>query len=395
MSHYDIKKSRGRIAEILKDFEQQLKDRTYLHMGYPYNLDYDYSSLHHLVDFSINNLGDPFIESNYGVHSRAFEIAVLDWFADLWHIPRDDYWGYMTACGTEGNLHGIWMGRENLQRAHPGSQICVVSSKDAHYSVWKAARMFCMTPHAIDSQSNGEIDYQELKNTLKTLKQLNAFPVIVANIGSTIKGAVDDIDKILNVLHDTGFNHDHDFFLHLDGALFGIMMPYMERSRNTQHTIDFQAKQGIHSISVSGHKFLGSPVPCGVVITRKSLIQPLSQDISYIASRDATILGSRNGHAPIFMWYALVKKGDHGIQEDVRACIENAKYLADRLKSRNIPDILLNELSSTVVFPRPSNEEFIKKWQLACDKDICHVVVMPNVQKSKIDEFVDAYCASL
>lgn len=78
--------------------------------GYPYNLDFDYGALGQLQHFSINNLGDPFIESNYGVHSRQFEVGVLDWFARLWEIERDDYWGYITNCGTEGNLHGILVG---------------------------------------------------------------------------------------------------------------------------------------------------------------------------------------------------------------------------------------------------------------------------------------------
>ena len=41
---------------------------------YPYNLDFDFSALEGLQKFSINNLGDPFIESNYGVHSREFEV---------------------------------------------------------------------------------------------------------------------------------------------------------------------------------------------------------------------------------------------------------------------------------------------------------------------------------
>lgn len=42
---------------------------------YPYNLDFDsYKALEGLSKFSINNLGDPFIESNYGVHSRPFEV---------------------------------------------------------------------------------------------------------------------------------------------------------------------------------------------------------------------------------------------------------------------------------------------------------------------------------
>jgi hypothetical protein len=43
---------------------------------YPYNLDFDYGALDGLNKFSINNLGDPFIESNYGVHSRECEVRL-------------------------------------------------------------------------------------------------------------------------------------------------------------------------------------------------------------------------------------------------------------------------------------------------------------------------------
>lgn len=41
------------------------------------------------------------------------QIGVLQWFAKLWEIDAEDYWGYITNCGTEGNLHGILVGREN------------------------------------------------------------------------------------------------------------------------------------------------------------------------------------------------------------------------------------------------------------------------------------------
>lgn len=73
-------------------------------------MDFDYGALAQLQHFSINNLGDPFIESNYGVHSRQFEVGVLDWFARLWELEKNEYWGYITNCGTEGNLHGILVG---------------------------------------------------------------------------------------------------------------------------------------------------------------------------------------------------------------------------------------------------------------------------------------------
>ena len=68
--------------------------------SYPYNLDFDYGPLEGLQKYCINNLGDPFIESNYGVHSREFEIGVLQWFARLWEIEPHDFWGYITNCGT-------------------------------------------------------------------------------------------------------------------------------------------------------------------------------------------------------------------------------------------------------------------------------------------------------
>ena len=58
----------------------------------------------------MNNIGDPFMEGNYGLHSRDFEVAVLDWFANLWEIGKHEYWGYITNGGTEGNLHGILVG---------------------------------------------------------------------------------------------------------------------------------------------------------------------------------------------------------------------------------------------------------------------------------------------
>lgn len=62
--------------DILAAYMDKLVDRTQHHLGYPYNLDFDYGALEKLVKFSINNLGDPFIESNYGVHSREFEVRL-------------------------------------------------------------------------------------------------------------------------------------------------------------------------------------------------------------------------------------------------------------------------------------------------------------------------------
>lgn len=86
-------------------------------------------------------------------------------------------------------------------------------------------------------------------------------------------------------------------------------------------------KKAIGSVSVSGHKFVGAPVPCGIVITRMRYIKALSSNVEYLNSRDATIMGSRNGHAPIFMWYTLTCKGYEGMRKDVEKCLRNAHLL--------------------------------------------------------------------
>ena len=72
--------------QILDEFEEYIKDRTKYHLGYPYNLNFEYNNLSRFMKYSINNLGDPFQESNYGVHSRKFELEILEFFSKLWKI---------------------------------------------------------------------------------------------------------------------------------------------------------------------------------------------------------------------------------------------------------------------------------------------------------------------
>ena len=63
----------------------------------------------------------------------------------------------------------------------------------------------------------------------------------------------------------------------------------------------------------------------------------LSNDVEYLNSRDATIMGSRNGHAPIYMWFTLTRKGYEGMRKDVERCLRNA-HLLKVLLSLSAPD---------------------------------------------------------
>eukprot|EP00299_Pterocystis_sp_00344_P007023 c2068_g1_i1.p1 GENE.c2068_g1_i1~~c2068_g1_i1.p1 ORF type:complete len:486 (+),score=71.88 c2068_g1_i1:42-1499(+) len=362
-------------TEILSAFDKLLMSRSSHHFGYPYNLNYNHEELFPFMKYSINNLGDPFVTSNYGVHSRMFELAVIDFFARLWKIPKGDYWGYVTTCGTEGNLHGMLLARQ----CQPDG--ILYYSKESHYSIPKAANFYRMKECAISTLPTGEIDYDELSMALG--KNLNYPAIINVNIGTTVKGAVDNLDRILRIISNHRIPRER-FHIHCDGALFALMLPFV------QFAPELSFEKPIDSIAVSGHKMLGCPMPCGIALTRLQHVKKVEKHIAYLNSVDTTIMGSRNGQAALYMWYSLRKKGVPGIKAEVQHCLETAQYLTNKLNAANIT-CRLNDLSCTVVMERPTDEAFVKRWQLACDNDIAHVVVMPNVTEQKIDVFVDEF----
>lgn len=374
---------------ILDQYANNMKERSEHHLGYPYTLGQDWSELASITGFSINNLGDPFVESNYGVQSRYFELEVLRWFAKLWHLPNDKMWGYVTACGTEGNMQGILLGRDLLKQMN-GLMPVLIASHESHYSVFKAARMFGMDAVRISTREDGEMDYEDL---LARVSSEQRDIVLSMNIGTTVRGAVDHVDRAINVLTKAGYRPHNSsskspkFFVHCDGALNGIMIPFVEGGAYKQ----FDFTRPIGSIAVSGHKFLGTPMPCGVVIARSADINATmtaKNNIEYLSSIDSTIMGSRNGHAPVYMWYAISMKGHTGIRDDVERCISNARSLRDMLVASGVRRVLLNPHSCTVVFERPENNDFVHRWQLACQGDVAHVVVMPCVTLKMLDLFV-------
>ncbi|WP_051469896.1 histidine decarboxylase [Fischerella sp. PCC 9605] len=357
------------VGEELLSFLKELEKRREFATGYPYNLSYDYTPLLNLFNFTLNNLGDPYVESNYAIDSRKYEQEVLDFFANLYKLPDDDSWGYITSCGTEGNLYGIWLGRE----VYPDG--ILYSSEDSHYSVAKAARLFRIEHVVVNSQPTGEIEYDHFE---EMIQQNSRRPIIInLNIGTTMKGAIDNLDVVLNILKR---NQIQDFYIHCDAALSGMMLPFVANAPQVNFT------KPISSIAISGHKFIGSPLVCGVVLTRKEFVNKIETSIDYIGSKDTTILGSRNGHAPLFLWYALKKKDYQGLAKEVEFCLENSQYLFNNLQLLNYP-CMLNNFSNTVVFKKPPIQ-LVKKWQLATQGDWAHMVVMQNINRHKIDTFI-------
>jgi histidine decarboxylase len=137
---------------------------------------------------------------------------------------------------------------------------------------------------------------------------------------------------------------------------------------------------------VSGHKFIGCPVPVGIVLSRKSICKS-GEKIEYVGGFDATVSGSRSGLGAILIWKELKKRGMQGLAQRAARCLEMTLYTIARLEEVGV-SAWAHPYSNTVVFPRPS-EKLIKKWHLASQGDISHVILMPGITTKIIDEFVD------
>ena len=339
-------------------------------IGYPTNQTYDFSSLLPFLAFSINNVGDPFHASNYWSNTHAFEREVISRFADLMRIDAGDAWGYVTSGGTEGNMYGLYLARELFPNA------MFYFSEETHYSVLKNVRVLNARHIMIRRQDNGEIDYDDLRDMIRVNRDLPV--VIMANVGTTMRGAVDDIPRIREILTDLAITSS---YIHADAALSGMILPFVDDPQ----PYGFDA--GIDSVSVSGHKMIGAPLPCGVVLTRRPYVERVGRAIEYVGVQDTTLSGSRSAFAPLLLWHAMARLGDAGFRRLVAGALETAEYAVGQFNERGIP-AWRHRNSVTVVFPRPAPEVF-RKWQMAPEAEITHVITMPHVTHEMIDELVD------
>ena len=337
-------------------------------IGYPCNEKFSYEALFRFMSMPLNNVGDPWGPSNYQMNTHDFEREVITYFAKLYDSAID-YWGYINNGGSEGNLCGLVVARQRYPEG------IVYYSRHSHYSVAKAVRLTGVQAVEVPVDSYGEMNYAKLGAAISQHPGKPA--IIMANIGTTMTGAIDDVHLIRAGLEAMGVT---EYYIHCDGALHGLILPYTQSKK--RFTLEH-----VHSVSISGHKFIGSPIPCGVFLARKEIIDQQKNYIEYIHIHDCTITGSRNAITPLMLWSVLIGKGYADWSQEVKDCLENTQYAVDTLVNHGIR-AWANPDSNIVVFPKPRSE-MVERWQLACYEGMGHIVVMPHVDKAMIDRFID------
>ena len=164
--------------------ETRIQDALRSYLGYPCNLSYDYSELFGTFRYCLNNVGDIWSTGIYKAHTKDVEKDVLKYFAELWGIDPENTWGYTTSGSTEANMEGVYVGRTLFPDA------VLYASQDCHYSIVKIARLLRVEFCEVDSDENGEMNYKSFEQCLSRFPGRPA--IIVANLGTTMKGAIDD-----------------------------------------------------------------------------------------------------------------------------------------------------------------------------------------------------------
>ncbi len=376
----EIKNFYKKDLEIIKNAKEclnkNLKLKKYM-FGYPANME----EIDYIEEFLkyyesqlplCNNCGEPYNEENkcnYAMDTKYMEYQIVEEICNNLNLSMNNYRGYITSGGTEGNYFGIRNGFEVLDDG------VFYYSEAAHYSVSKFIKLLGKENEKIDCDNQGKINIINLIEKVEdNWQKKHKSAVILLTWGTTEMGAIDNIEKIINILKIKKI----PYYIHLDAAFYGGI----PKNQDKAPIINIKSLN-IDSISVSLHKFIGSSLTNGVVIWKKSF--ETSKYITYIGQKDNTILGSRS-ILPFSTYYRVSKILN---RSESNKYTRNVNYFQNQL-DKNLIEYIRLDNGNIFVINNISNDVAIK-YQLASIKNTnqYHVIIMPFHEKKYMNELIN------
>ena len=161
-----------------------------------------------------------------------------------------EYLGHLTSGGTFANLEALWVAGQ----LDPGKKI--VASENAHYTHSRISSVLSLPFESIAADARGRMDLSALETAL----QSGDVGTVVVTMGTTSAGAVDPLDKILDL------QKRHKFRIHVDAAYGGYfkLLPNLAPDAARAYAYIHEAD----SIVVDPHKHGLQPYGCGCILFR-------------------------------------------------------------------------------------------------------------------------------
>lgn len=261
--------------------------------------------------------------------------------------------GLLAAGGTIANLTALTAARE---RALPGvrhdgadgHKMALYCSAEAHYSVRRAAEVLGIggrNVRAIPIDQHRRMDVTACAEAIDKDRRTGVTPVaVVATAGTTLTGAVDDIEGLAEVCGD-------EVWLHVDGA-YGLPAASTQTAKHL-----FRGLDRAYSATVDAHKWLYVPKACSVLLMHDvaALEEAFSHHEGYMPhgeqlhAVDRSLEYSRPLRA-LKLWLAFTVHGADAIRAAIERNLDHARLLTKLLDADERFELLAEPQLSTVCF---------------------------------------------
>jgi len=265
----------------------------------------------------------------------------------------DNAGGLLAAGGTIANLTALTAARE---RALPGvrhegaggRKMALYCSAEAHYSVRRAAEVLGIGGHnvrAIPIDEHRRMDIAACAQAIEQDRRSGVTPVaVVATAGTTLTGAVDNIEALADVCGD-------EIWLHVDGA-YGLPAAATTRAGQLFHGLD-----KAFSATVDAHKWLYVPKACSILLMHDvdALEHAFSHYEGYMPhgeqlhAVDRSLEYSRPLRG-LKLWLAFTVHGADAIRAAIERNLNQAALLASLIENDPRFELLTEPQLSAVCF---------------------------------------------
>lgn len=257
------------------------------------------------------------------------ERKVIEWLAPFFGMND----GHMCSGSTVANLTALWAARDAKQIEK------IVASKFAHLSIEKAARILGLPYEQIATNSDGQIDPNQLGDISKACLVLTA--------GTTSTGVIDSLELVGQAR-----------WSHVDAAWAGPLRLC------PSHAGLLDGIEKADSVAVSAHKWFFQPKDSALIMFREpEVVNPaISFGGGYLAAPNIGVQGSR-GASAVPLLATLLAWGKKGISARIEHAMSLVTMLAERLAKEEHISLWAAPTSGIIVFRSltMSTEELYKR----------------------------------
>lgn len=292
---------------------------------------------------------------NLAVTARAADLVeaqAVAWVAEFVGYPCAE--GAFTSGGMISNLTALLVARESAlpgcrDDGFAGRRGAVYCSDESHHSVVRAAEAAGIGSANVRRLPIDELRgmvVAELERAIAADLEAGVVPIcVVANGGTTLTGAVDDLAATADVCER------HGVWLHVDGA-YGLPAAATETAAPL-----FAGLERADSVTVDAHKWLGLQKSCSIVLVRErgSMEETFGHEESYIRREEVrnaverTLEYSRPLRS-LKLWLAFRTHGAAAFRGWIEKTLELARDLAGSVRDHPEFELLCEPTLSTVCF---------------------------------------------